>query len=678
VLVTARRFRLAAAAAVLCATVAAGPGSAAAAAPATPDFPLISALYPAVDENAYAFDLVITSRWHDPAEGKRLNPRALWFMTGLDGATYGDNIIDTPGFNKDRCILRHADGSGWGIRPFNMTLPDCVDYIADTVASFARAGGLYTAPWDGIYQDALSYHPYQWARATDGGLTDVDANLDGKPDTQAELESAWLAGMRRYAARLRADLPGKLIFANGVDWRNDTDLDGIDGNTAEHVIDEFRNPQYGWNMQVLLDHVNRWYATDTGRPRIYNTISYWNDNYDPLPPDARQRMELDPEAQRRMRFGLATATMAGIYFDFQYGSALGASAIYDEYRGGDLDRQGYLGQPLGPPKQISTGLWRRDFEHGVTFANEGGAAATVDVTGQGLRHLKGAQNPIVNDGSEAGVLTIPSLDGLFLVRDDVTPPPVEQPPPPPAPEATSAPAISGSAQPGQVLTASEGVWTGDAPLIRFQWQRCDASGAACNDILGATGETYLLAFADIGATIRVAVTASNRGGTTTAFSVPTAVVAPPVVEQNLALDSDFEAAPGNAYYTAGACAFSWATDAANSGTHSLKIVSQSSAELCRWLSTMTDIPARAGTTYSAAVWLKTESTGYGEISINFWNAGNGYLGTYTSNRLLAGSQGWTPVDVQATAPSGTAWIRIEFRLHGAGTIWADDVSLVAS
>jgi len=31
--------------------------------------------------------------------------------------------------------------------------------------------------------------------------------------------------------------------------------------------------------------------------------------------------------------------------------------------------------------------------------------------------------------------------------------------------------------------------------------------------------------------------------------------------------------------------------------------------------------------------------------------------------------------VQGVAPAGTAFIRVEFRLWGSGTLWADDVTL---
>ena len=97
----------------------------------------------------------------------------------------------------------------------------------------------------------------------------------------------------------------------------------------------------------------------------------------------------------------------------------------------------------------------------------------------------------------------------------------------PAPPANTAlPTISGTARDGQTLTAANGTWTG-TPTITFtrQWRRCDASGAGCADIAGATGTTYTLTPADVGSTMRVVVTATNSAGSASATSAQTAVVA---------------------------------------------------------------------------------------------------------------------------------------------------------
>jgi hypothetical protein len=95
-----------------------------------------------------------------------------------------------------------------------------------------------------------------------------------------------------------------------------------------------------------------------------------------------------------------------------------------------------------------------------------------------------------------------------------------------APANTSPPTITGTAAKGQTLVASSGSWSGTTPInFTFAWQRCDSAGANCSTISGATSTTYVLASADVGARMRVLVTASNAEGSASALSEATSVVA---------------------------------------------------------------------------------------------------------------------------------------------------------
>ncbi|MDQ1703248.1 MAG: hypothetical protein QOF57_2500, partial [Frankiaceae bacterium] len=95
-----------------------------------------------------------------------------------------------------------------------------------------------------------------------------------------------------------------------------------------------------------------------------------------------------------------------------------------------------------------------------------------------------------------------------------------------APSNTGAPSISGTPADGATLTADKGAWSGTGPLdFTYQWQRCDGAGANCTDIAGATSSTHDLTAADVGHTIVVVVTGTNAGGSDTASSAPSSVVA---------------------------------------------------------------------------------------------------------------------------------------------------------
>jgi hypothetical protein len=92
------------------------------------------------------------------------------------------------------------------------------------------------------------------------------------------------------------------------------------------------------------------------------------------------------------------------------------------------------------------------------------------------------------------------------------------------PIAVSPPTITGTAQQGQTLTATSGTWTAPDATFGYQWQRCDAAGANCVDVPGATTSTYAVTAADVGTTLRVVVTATNRFGSAPGPSAQTAVV----------------------------------------------------------------------------------------------------------------------------------------------------------
>jgi hypothetical protein len=92
------------------------------------------------------------------------------------------------------------------------------------------------------------------------------------------------------------------------------------------------------------------------------------------------------------------------------------------------------------------------------------------------------------------------------------------------PVGVAPPTVTGTAQQGQTLTATPGTWSAADATVGYQWQRCDAAGANCAAVPGATTSTYAVTAADVGTTLRAVVTATNRFGTATGTSSQTAVV----------------------------------------------------------------------------------------------------------------------------------------------------------
>jgi hypothetical protein len=108
------------------------------------------------------------------------------------------------------------------------------------------------------------------------------------------------------------------------------------------------------------------------------------------------------------------------------------------------------------------------------------------------------------------------------------------------PTNSAAPSIAGSAMLGQTLTGNPGGWSGVAVSYAYQWLSCDSAGNGCASIGGAGATSYATAAADVGRTLRFAVTATNKNGALTVASNSSSIVAPapappPAAPQNSAL-----------------------------------------------------------------------------------------------------------------------------------------------
>ena len=99
-----------------------------------------------------------------------------------------------------------------------------------------------------------------------------------------------------------------------------------------------------------------------------------------------------------------------------------------------------------------------------------------------------------------------------------------------APSNTGEPRTTGTPAVGQILSATNGTWSGSDPkTYAFRWLRCNAAGSQsdgsdCTPINGASSRNYEVRNADAGFRLRVRVTATNVDGSASAASNPTAVV----------------------------------------------------------------------------------------------------------------------------------------------------------
>jgi hypothetical protein len=95
------------------------------------------------------------------------------------------------------------------------------------------------------------------------------------------------------------------------------------------------------------------------------------------------------------------------------------------------------------------------------------------------------------------------------------------------------PSVGEVMQQGSHLVGQTGSWSGSGTLTyAYRWYRCDTAGAHCASIRGATEITYVTAAKDVGHTLGLAVSVSDRTGRRTAYAGligPVAAPAAPIV-----------------------------------------------------------------------------------------------------------------------------------------------------
>lgn len=120
--------------------------------------------------------------------------------------------------------------------------------------------------------------------------------------------------------------------------------------------------------------------------------------------------------------------------------------------------------------------------------------------GTSYRYFSDGLFPNLNSGTNYGI------DFVFSVLS--------------APTNTSAPSVSGTNRVGSTLTATAGTWS-DSPSYTYQWQNASSADGTYSNIAYATSSTYVPKGESLGKFVRVNVTATDAGGSTTVSSSPT-------------------------------------------------------------------------------------------------------------------------------------------------------------
>ncbi|MCF3940147.1 MULTISPECIES: putative glycoside hydrolase [Gordonia] len=281
------------------------------------------------------------------------------------------------------------------------------EYAAHWVADRIWSTGL----WDGVFLDVWGDRIY----TADSDAWDIDRDGNDEPASQIYGPGKPLDRGLTIAERvMRQAMPEAILVANG-----DRAISGdrLNGRVFESFADPRKDPE--------RDELVEWskYMTAQTEEGLRSPVTG-------ITIDSRGSVAAgSAEDLRRARLFLTATLMQNAWWA-PMGEDYGEVAYYDEMDGGGLGR-GYLGHALDADPTLEqmtrsstdgTGspapdVFRRDFEHGIAVVNLGDEVQTISLE-QPYRHLRGSQDPVVNDGSVVRSVTVPPDDGVILLRTE--------------------------------------------------------------------------------------------------------------------------------------------------------------------------------------------------------------------------------------------------------------------
>ncbi len=222
------------------------------------------------------------------------------------------------------------------------------------------------------------------------GDWDLDGTLDDP--ASAKIIAAYRAGHAEFWNEIRRLQPRALLVGNADNDLSDPAWRGqLDGAFLEGLMGENWSLETtaGWPTMMARYHAA---IANTRGPKIVGFNVTGN-----------------PGDLRFFRYAYASCLLDDGYFSFT-DPARGHSSVpwFDEY-------DAKLGRALDAPPAAawSQGVWGRRFENGMVLVNPTRMPRTVTVE-TGYRHLAGAQDARINDGSAARAITLAAQDGVVL------------------------------------------------------------------------------------------------------------------------------------------------------------------------------------------------------------------------------------------------------------------------
>jgi hypothetical protein len=385
--------------------------------------------------------------------------------------------------------------------PANGTLP--------TVSGTARDGltlGSTPGTWSGTPTVELAR---QWRRCDSAGDSCVD--IPGATGASHALTAADVGRTVRLQV-IAANAAGSLVVSSArtavvaAQPPASTAAPSIDG-TARDGQTLTANPGT-WSGTAPVAHAHRWLRCNASGQSCAAIPGATASTYELVPDDVGRtvRVEVTGSNGGGSATAISEATalvVAGPPINVTPPSVTGSA------RDGEL-LSASDGSWSGTPTITVTRSWRRCEAGGTDCANIPGATGVTYALGPAdVGRTIRVRVTAANSGGQRSV-------------DSEAGAPVAAIPP----ASAARPVLSGAAREGEELALGDGEWTGSAPLaLAHRWERCDASGASCAPIAGATSARYTLTAADANARVRGVVIATNPGGSAAAASEPTGPVA---------------------------------------------------------------------------------------------------------------------------------------------------------
>jgi hypothetical protein len=375
-----------------------------------------------------------------------------------------------------------------------------VSSAAPVITGTARRGQTLTATM-GMWSPAGTSYAYQWQRDTGSVWTDISGAT----------ASTYVLALADVGAQVRVH-----VTATNASGTGQVDADPL-GPVADRVPLNTTAPVVSGGVQggrVLSASLGAWSPAGTSYAFQWqrDTGSGWTDisgatsqTYTTVVADVGATVRAQVTATNA--FGTLTASSAGVG---PIGSGVPASTAAPTItgvakRGQALAANGGSWNPAGASYTFK---WQRDTGSGWTDVSGATASGYTPVAAD----LTAALRVVVTATNGFGTTSAPSNPTAAVAPD----PPVS----------SGVPTITGMAKRTFTMTATAGLWSPAGSSFAYQWQR--DSGSGWTDIGGATAPGYALVAADVGAQVRVRVTATNPDGSATATSGPSGTVVPAV------------------------------------------------------------------------------------------------------------------------------------------------------